>query len=106
MFTTESKIEALERRIAELEGREVANRALLTVVARTVAQTGVASIDDVAQRIENWDRFFEPARTNNLPGGHTPGDALRREFFHSALEHFFAEVRRALPDASTGNTAP
>lgn len=94
---SDMRLEALESRLAELEGREMANRFLLTVLAKTLAQKGISAPQDIARTIDGWEAFYEPARTSTLPDDHSAHDALRRKCFHSALEHFFKEVREALP---------
>lgn len=97
MPDSDMRIRFLEERIARLEGRESAAQAILGAVARTVAQTDMRSAENVVRRIENWDRFFEPAFTASLARDHNELDAIKQEAFLSTLTYFFEQARRALP---------
>ncbi|ACS44189.1 hypothetical protein [Methylorubrum extorquens] len=106
MPDSDMRIRLLEERIARLEGRESAVQAILGAVARTVAQTDVRSVEDVVRRIENWERFFEPAFTASLSSDHNEFDAIKQEARLSTLRYFFEQARGALPEEqpSTGNS--
>lgn len=101
MPVVDMRLDALESRIVELEGREAANRSITNVLARTLAQTGISAPQDIARTIDGWEAFYQPAKTASLPADAGDLDIRRQKAFLSTIAYFLDEARKALPRPAT-----